>query len=150
MADEPCLKYELLGGDCSSILASTSATALAVSDKLLALGTAAGSIHILDFEGNQVPVVYTHDIVRVPPCAQQNQVNRVDAHQAAITDLCLDGEAEWLASSAVNGTVHVHNLYGAADPITLQFDRQANVRTWGGMDANQRSWSTTLIDWHKL
>lgn len=54
MADEPCLKYELLGGDLSSILASTSATALAVSDKLLALGTAAGSIHILDFEGNQV------------------------------------------------------------------------------------------------
>ncbi len=54
MADEPCLKYELLGGDVPSILASASATALAVSDKLLALGTAAGSLHVLDYEGNQV------------------------------------------------------------------------------------------------
>lgn len=57
------------------------------------------------------------------------QVDRVDAHQDAITDLCLDSQAEWLASSAANGTVHVHNLYNAAEPITMQFDRQVNVRT---------------------
>lgn len=56
------------------------------------------------------------------------QVNRVDAHRAAITDLCLDADAEWLASSAADGAVHVHNLYGDAEPITLQFDRQVNVR----------------------
>jgi hypothetical protein len=51
---EPQLKYERLGCDVKGLLAGTAATCLALSDKVLALGTAAGSIHILDYSGNEV------------------------------------------------------------------------------------------------
>lgn len=51
---EPQLKYERLGGSVKAILSGTQATCLAVSEKVLALGTAAGSIHLLDYDGNEV------------------------------------------------------------------------------------------------
>jgi hypothetical protein len=51
---EPQLKYERLGADVKSILKDASATALCLSEKVLALGTSAGNIHILDYSGNEV------------------------------------------------------------------------------------------------
>ena len=51
---EPQLKYERLGGDVKSILTGASATCLCLSEKVLALGTSAGAVHILDYSGNEV------------------------------------------------------------------------------------------------
>lgn len=51
----------------------------------------------------------------------------MDAHRAPITDLCMDMETEWLASSATDGSVMVHNLYGMGDPVVMQFDHPINV-----------------------
>jgi len=51
---EPQLKYERLGCDVKTILQGTAATCLCLSEKVLALGTAAGGIHILDYSGNEV------------------------------------------------------------------------------------------------
>lgn len=51
---EPQLKYERLGADVKSILSDASATCLCLSEKVLALGTSAGTIHILDYSGNEV------------------------------------------------------------------------------------------------
>jgi hypothetical protein len=51
---EPQLKYERLGADVKDILQHTSATCLCLSEKVLALGTSSGNIHILDYSGNEV------------------------------------------------------------------------------------------------
>jgi hypothetical protein len=51
---EPQLKYERLGADVKSILSDATATCLCLSEKVLALGTSAGTIHILDYSGNEV------------------------------------------------------------------------------------------------
>ena len=51
--DEPRLKYVRLGCDLTDVLAAGAATCLAVSDKVLALATTAGTVHLLDYEGNQ-------------------------------------------------------------------------------------------------
>jgi len=51
---EPQLKYERLGADVKTILQGATATCLALSEKVLALGTSVGNIHILDYSGNEV------------------------------------------------------------------------------------------------
>lgn len=53
---EPQLKYERLGSDVKTILqdSGTAATCLCLSEKVLALGTSAGNVHILDYSGNEV------------------------------------------------------------------------------------------------
>lgn len=52
--DEPRLKYQRMGGTVPSLLSSDSASCVAVAERMIALGTHAGSVHILDFLGNQV------------------------------------------------------------------------------------------------
>lgn len=51
---EPQLKYKQLGADVPSILASDQVTCLCLSDKILALGTSKGRVHVLDYSGNEV------------------------------------------------------------------------------------------------
>ena len=52
---EPHLKYESLGGDVGSITASGDrVSCLCLSDKILAIGTESGNVHVLDYSGNQV------------------------------------------------------------------------------------------------
>jgi hypothetical protein len=53
-AAEPILRYDRLGGDVKHLLAETSATALALSSKLIAIGTSDGAVSVHDYEGNQV------------------------------------------------------------------------------------------------
>lgn len=63
---EPSLKYEPLGGDISREVvggggaapSGDSITCLCVSEKFLALGTARGKVHILDYCANQVRRVF--------------------------------------------------------------------------------------------
>ena len=53
-AEEPRLKYQRLGSDVTELLGKNAATCLCVSDKILALGTSSGTVHILDYSGNEV------------------------------------------------------------------------------------------------
>ena len=52
--EEPRLKYQRLGSDVTELLGKNAATCLCVSDKILALGTSSGKVHILDYSGNEV------------------------------------------------------------------------------------------------
>ena len=51
---QPQVKYQRLEADVTAICESDSATFLCVTTKVLALGTLAGSVHILDVTGNEV------------------------------------------------------------------------------------------------
>ncbi|KAK4492677.1 hypothetical protein RD792_003497 [Penstemon davidsonii] len=51
--DEPRLKYQRMGGSVPSLLQSDAASCIAIAERMIALGTHGGSIHILDFLGNQ-------------------------------------------------------------------------------------------------
>lgn len=52
--DEPRLKYQRIGGSVPSLLSNDAASCISVAERMIALGTHAGSVHILDFLGNQV------------------------------------------------------------------------------------------------
>lgn len=52
--DEPRLKYQRMGGSVPSLLSNDAASCIAVAERMIALGTHGGSVHILDFLGNQV------------------------------------------------------------------------------------------------
>ena len=54
--EEPRLKYQRLGGSVPAILSTDAAASIAVADRMVALGTHNGTLHILDFQGNQVPL----------------------------------------------------------------------------------------------
>lgn len=54
--EEPRLKYQRLGGSVPAILSTDAAASIAVADRMVALGTHNGTLHILDFQGNQVPI----------------------------------------------------------------------------------------------
>jgi hypothetical protein len=47
------LKYEALHEDVPIITASSTATCLCLSDKILALGTDKGNVHLLDYSGHE-------------------------------------------------------------------------------------------------
>lgn len=52
--DEPRLKYQRMGGSVPSLLPTDAASCIAVAERMIALGTHGGAVHILDFLGNQV------------------------------------------------------------------------------------------------
>lgn len=56
--EEPRLKYQRMGGSVPSLLASDAASCIAVAERMIALGTHGGTVHILDFLGNQVNFFY--------------------------------------------------------------------------------------------
>lgn len=52
--EEPRLKYQRLGSSVTDILQQDASSCLCVTDKLLAMGTHDGTIHVLDYAGNEV------------------------------------------------------------------------------------------------
>lgn len=52
--EEPRLKYQRLEADTGDLLLETEAACLCVSEKMLALGTRDGGVHLLDYDGNEV------------------------------------------------------------------------------------------------
>lgn len=52
--EEPRLKYQRMGGNVPSLLSNDAASCIAVAARMIALGTHDGTVHILDFLGNQV------------------------------------------------------------------------------------------------
>ena len=100
--EEPSLKYERIAGDVPDLLKKDSASALAVSNKLLvisssivcspvsdcnillqALGTHAGIIHILDLKGKRI--------------------KSYKPHLASVVDISLDATADFVATASIDG-----------------------------------------------
>ncbi|GMJ10786.1 VACUOLAR PROTEIN SORTING 41, vacuolar protein sorting 41, ZIGZAG SUPPRESSOR 2 [Hibiscus trionum] len=89
--DEPRLKYQRMGGSIPSLLSGDSASCIAVADRMIALGTYDGTVHILDFLGNQV--------------------KEFAAHSAAVNDLSFDIEGEYIGSCSDDGSVVLNSLF---------------------------------------
>ncbi|XP_074358224.1 vacuolar protein sorting-associated protein 41 homolog isoform X2 [Apium graveolens] len=89
--EEPRLKYQRMGGSVPSLLSNDAATCLAVAQRMIALGTRNGFIHILDFLGNQV--------------------KEFPAHSAAVNDLCFDIEGDFIGSCSDDGSAIVTSLF---------------------------------------
>ncbi|KAG6415143.1 hypothetical protein SASPL_122545 [Salvia splendens] len=80
-----------MGGSVPTLLQSDAASCIAVSERMIALGTHSGSVHILDFLGNQV--------------------KEFIAHTAAVNDLCFDIEGEYIGSCSDDGSVVINSLF---------------------------------------
>ncbi|KAE8691820.1 Vacuolar protein sorting-associated protein 41-like protein [Hibiscus syriacus] len=89
--EEPRLKYQRMGGSIPSLLSGDSASCIAVAERMIALGTDDGTVHILDFLGNQV--------------------KEFSAHSAAVNDLSFDIEGEYIGSCSDDGFVVLHSLF---------------------------------------
>ncbi|EYU36117.1 hypothetical protein ABFS82_14G237400 [Erythranthe guttata] len=89
--DEPRLKYQRMGGSVPTLLQTDAASCIAVAERMIALGTHSGSVHILDFLGNQV--------------------KEFIAHTAAVNDLSFDIEGEYIGSCSDDGSVVISSLF---------------------------------------
>ncbi|XP_059645373.1 vacuolar protein sorting-associated protein 41 homolog [Cornus florida] len=89
--EEPRLKYQRMGGSVPSLLSSDAASCITVAERMIALGTQDGTVHILDFLGNQV--------------------KELSAHTACVNDLCFDIEGEYIGSCSDDGTVVINGLF---------------------------------------
>jgi hypothetical protein len=63
--EEPRLKYQRLGGSVPSLLSSDAASCLTIAERIIVLGTHDGSVHLLDFQGNQV--LFSVSLLLPPP-----------------------------------------------------------------------------------
>ncbi|KAK4286396.1 hypothetical protein QN277_002956 [Acacia crassicarpa] len=100
--EEPRLKYQRLGGSIPSLLASDAASCIAVAERMIALGTHAGSVYILDFLGNQV--------------------KEFSAHAAVVNDLCFDIEGEYVGSCSDDGSIVINSLF-TDEKIKFEYHR---------------------------
>ncbi|XVF05278.1 hypothetical protein REPUB_Repub05bG0158000 [Reevesia pubescens] len=89
--EEPRLKYQRMGGSIPSLLSSDAASCIAVAERMIALGTHDGTVHILDFLGNQV--------------------KEFAAHSAAVNDLSFDVDGEYIGSCSDGGSVVINSLF---------------------------------------
>ncbi|KAK9999463.1 hypothetical protein SO802_019066 [Lithocarpus litseifolius] len=89
--EEPRLKYQRMGGSIPTLLAADTASCIAVAERMIALGTHGGTVHILDFLGNQV--------------------KEFPAHTASVNDLSFDIEGEYVGSCSDDGSVVINSLF---------------------------------------
>lgn len=100
--EEPTLKYSRLKGSVPDVLKKDSASALAVSDRILALGTHSGAIYILDEQGNLV--------------------KGFRSHSASVMDLVIDSTSEFIGSAGMDGIVSISSL-SSSEAYTFDFKR---------------------------
>jgi len=81
--EEPALKYERFGGAFQDLLKKDSASALAVSNKFLALGSHNGFAHILDLTGKRIKTF--------------------KPHTASVVDMCFDTTADFIGTASMDG-----------------------------------------------
>ncbi|CAJ0628978.1 9287_t:CDS:10 [Entrophospora sp. SA101] len=86
--EEPKLKYKRLEADIGKILTTQAASAMAVSKRLVVLGTHNGEIFILDFDGNRI--------------------KQYSSNSATISDISIDAYEEYIASASIDGKVIIH------------------------------------------
>jgi vacuolar protein sorting-associated protein 41 len=89
--EEPRLKYSRLTGNLVQVLIQDAISSLSVSNRFIALGTHSGSLHLIDLMG--VPV------------------KEWKCHQSTITQISIDDNEEFIASSSGDGTVVISSLY---------------------------------------
>ncbi|CAG8500991.1 4625_t:CDS:10 [Ambispora gerdemannii] len=87
----PPLKYQRLGAGVGEILKQDAASAMAVSDRFVVLGTHNGAVLLFDFEGNEI--------------------KRFSSHTATVYDLSIDVAGEYVASASMDGKVVINGLY---------------------------------------
>ncbi|KAH9482153.1 Vacuolar protein sorting-associated protein 41-like protein [Psilocybe cubensis] len=104
--EEPALKYERITGEIPDLLKKDSASALCVSNKLLAMGTHAGIIHILDITGKRI--------------------KSYKPHLASVVDISMDATADFVATASIDGQVVVRSL---STPERYSFDMKRPMRT---------------------
>ncbi|KAI5575746.1 hypothetical protein BDE02_09G001100 [Populus trichocarpa] len=104
--EEPRLKYQRMGGSIPTLLSSDAASCIAVAERMIALGTLDGTVHILDFLGNQV--------------------KEFAAHTAVVNDLSFDVEGEYIGSCSDDGTVVINSLF--TDEKVLRFEYHRPMR----------------------
>ena len=90
--EEPLFKYARLGGDVPRLLSKDAATCLCVCERMVAVGSREGSVHVLDLQGNAVKY-FPH------------------AHSGAVLSVSFDGAAEFLGSVGADKRVLIHHLY---------------------------------------
>ncbi|PIA54894.1 hypothetical protein AQUCO_00901062v1 [Aquilegia coerulea] len=100
--DEPRLKYQRMGGSIPSLLSNDAAACIAVSERMIALGTHDGTVHILDLLGNQV--------------------KEFAAHTATVNDLSFDVEGEYIGSCSDDGFVVINSLF-TDEKIKFEYHR---------------------------
>lgn len=100
--EEPSLKYSRLRGSVPDMFKRDSASALAVSDRFLALGMHSGTIYVLDEQGNLVKGFKTHS--------------------ASVLALDIDSTAEFVGSAGMDGLVSVSSL-SSSESYTFDFKR---------------------------
>lgn len=104
--DEPTLKYERMGGAINDLLKKDSASALAVSNNLLALGTHNGIVHIIDLTGKRI--------------------KSYKPHQASVSDAEFDGTADFVGTASIDGQVVIQSL---STHESYMFDMKRPIRT---------------------
>ncbi|TFK29012.1 hypothetical protein FA15DRAFT_678099 [Coprinopsis marcescibilis] len=89
--EEPALKYSRIEGAVPELLKKDSASAIATSgNRLIALGTHAGIVHIMDVSGKRL--------------------KSYKPHLASIVDIEFDETGEWIATASIDGQVFVRSI----------------------------------------
>ncbi|KAF8555539.1 vacuolar protein sorting-associated protein 41 [Imleria badia] len=104
--EEPSLKYERMGGPVNDLLKKDSASALAVSNKCLALGTHGGIVHVFNLTGERI--------------------KSFKPHQASVSDIEMDSTADFVATASIDGQVVVHSLSTTESYV---FDMKRPIRS---------------------
>ncbi|XP_060554893.1 vacuolar protein sorting-associated protein 41 homolog isoform X2 [Ruditapes philippinarum] len=102
---EPRLRYDRVTNDLGQILQKDCASCMAVHSKFLALGTHWGTIHILDYLGNNI------------------QGKEYQAHTTTVNQISVDDNGDYIASCSDDGKVNIIGLYSADDNQVVNFDR---------------------------
>lgn len=99
---EPTLKYQRLKGSVPDVLRKDSVSIFAVCEKFLALGTHAGMVFILDFQGNLIKAF--------------------KSHSASVLDIDIDSSFEFVSAASIDGLLSICSL-NSAEHYTFDFKR---------------------------
>ncbi|CAH0701503.1 unnamed protein product [Spodoptera exigua] len=109
--EEPKLKYDRLANDVQNILLKDAVSCICVHTKFICLGTQWGVIHLLDHEGNTVPI------------SQDGKNKELQAHAIAVNRISVDLNGDYIASCSDDGKVLVYGLYSNDNTHNLTLGR---------------------------
>ncbi|KAJ8487764.1 hypothetical protein ONZ45_g14207 [Pleurotus djamor] len=104
--EEPSLKYERIGGSIPDLFRKDSASGVAIANKVMAIGTHNGLVHILDLTGTRI--------------------KSYKPHMASIVDITLDSTGEFVATASMDGQVVIRSLTSTE---SYSFDLKRPMRT---------------------
>eukprot|EP00126_Sphaerothecum_destruens_P004715 Sdes_comp18347_c0_seq1m8100 len=99
--EEPKLKYQRLGSSAAQILSQNTCSCFAIHSKFMTLGTTAGIVYVLDFDGNEI-----------------RQLNN---HSAKVNCISIDSSGDHIASCGEDGKVCVVGLYSEAQNVIVSY-----------------------------